>query len=198
LSRCSEGRFLSSQPSGQCRWWRSWSVISTMMFGAFGTLTESRATAGATSPRDKPVTAASPAPICSTLRRVLDCAEGETPPPSVCLSLAISPRLGWNPLLRANLAIHSSLPRTSRPSGRPAIYRCRMSLRHFPISVGEELSACACAAPATILQLFAAGTSPDARVANPAIRAKTRGSECRRSATTWPFCLSETNLAPPR
>jgi hypothetical protein len=42
-----------------------------MMFGALGRSTASRATAGAMMPRESPDAAASPAPICSRLRRVV-------------------------------------------------------------------------------------------------------------------------------
>ena len=55
-----------------------------MMFGAFGTLIASRATAGATKSRDKPVTAANPAPICSKLRRVVDFVSRDALPPPDC------------------------------------------------------------------------------------------------------------------
>ena len=66
--------------------------LGAMMFGAFGTLIGSRATAGATRPRDKPVTAASPAPIRNKLRRVVDFVSGEELPLPVRPSL-ISPWL---------------------------------------------------------------------------------------------------------
>src|SRR4029077_6703500 len=87
------------------------------------------------------------------------------------------------PVAPRKLGLHSFLPRTSRPSGRPAIYRCRMSLRQFPISAGEELSGFACRG---------------ARYEFAILAAKARRSERRRSATTWPFCPRETNLAAPR
>src|SRR5205823_13636987 len=81
-----------------------------MMFGALNITLGSRATAGAARPRDKPVTAANPAPNCSKLRRVVDFVRGEALPPPACpLSLSpISPSLSGDPLLRANLPIYPS------------------------------------------------------------------------------------------
>ena len=55
------------------------------MFGAFGTLMILWAMAGAPRPRGKPVTAASPAPICSNLRRVVAFVPGEALPPPIAL-----------------------------------------------------------------------------------------------------------------
>src|SRR5436305_7533666 len=81
-----------------------------MMFGALGISIGSRATAGAARPRDKPVTAANPAPNCSKLRLVVDFVRGEALPPPACpLPLSpISPSLSGDPLLRANLPIYPS------------------------------------------------------------------------------------------
>src|ERR1700730_850246 len=74
------------------------------MFGTFGTLMGSRATAGATTSRDKPVTAASPAPICSKLRRVVDFVSGEALPPPICPS-RISPWPSVDTSMHADLSI---------------------------------------------------------------------------------------------
>ena len=73
------------------------------MFGAFGTLMASRATAGATKSRDKPVTAANPAPICSKLRRVVDFVSGEALPPPDCPPTL--PRPFVDPQVRSDLLI---------------------------------------------------------------------------------------------
>ena len=73
------------------------------MFGAFGTLIASRATAGATKSRDKPVTAANPAPICSKLRRVVDFVSGEALPPPDCPPTLLRPFV--DPQVRTDLLI---------------------------------------------------------------------------------------------